>query len=44
MMTRLQLQLRSFHIKNNILDFPGGSVVENLPANAGGRGSVSDLG
>ena len=44
MTTRLQLQLRSFHIKNNILAFPGGSVVKNLPANAGDVGSISGLG
>ena len=44
MTTRLQLQLRSFHIKNNILAFAGGSVVKNLPANAGDVGSVSGLG
>ena len=26
------------------LGFPGGSVVKNLPANAGGTGSISGLG
>ena len=25
-------------------DFPGGEVVKNLPANAGGTGSISGLG
>ena len=30
--------------KIGIRDFPGGSTVKNLPANAGDRGSISDLG
>ena len=25
-------------------DFPGGPVVQNLPTNAGGHGSIPDLG
>ena len=28
----------------NCLDFPGGAVVANLPANAGDTGSSPDLG
>ena len=31
-------------LKNNILGFPGGAVVENLPANAGDTGSRPGLG
>ena len=33
-----------FLIKLNIWDFPGGAVVENLPANAGDTGSSPGLG
>ena len=32
-----------FHYKNSSLGFPGGSGVENLPANAGNTGSIPDL-
>ena len=32
-----------FYIKN-VLGFPGGAVVENLPANAGDTGSSPGLG
>ena len=32
------------HAKINCRGFPGGSVVKNLPANAGDMGSVSDVG
>ena len=32
------------HIKNNNLGFPGGAVVESLPANAGDTGSGPGLG
>ena len=28
----------------NVLDFPGGTVVKNLPANAGDTGSIPGLG
>ena len=36
---------KPFTIKNyNYLDFPGGPVVKNLPANAGDMGSISGLG
>ena len=35
---------KSFTIKNdNYLDFPGGPVVKNLPANAGDMGSIPGL-
>ena len=42
------LALSSLHIKKvlknlNTLDFPGGTVVKNLPANAGDMGSISGL-
>ena len=30
--------------KHYFLGFPGGSVVKNLPANAGDMGSIPDLG
>ena len=30
--------------KGNQRDFPGGTVVKNLPANAGGMGSIPGLG
>ena len=30
--------------KKKVLDFPGGAVVENLPANAGDTGSSPGLG
>ena len=33
-----------FRLKNSILGFPGGAVVENLPANAGDMGSSPGLG
>ena len=32
-----------YHI-NKISDFPGGSMVKNLPANAGDLGSIPGLG
>ena len=35
---------RSFLSKHYILGFPGGAVVENLPANAGDTGSSPGLG
>ena len=31
-------------LKNDVRGFPGGSVVQNLPANAGDTGSIPDLG
>ena len=31
-------------LKNRLVDFPGDSVVKNLPANAGDMGSNPDLG
>ena len=34
----------NFYIKNKIEGFPGGTVVENLPANAGDTGSSPGLG
>ena len=30
--------------KQYLMGFPGGSVVKNLPANAGDMGSIPDLG
>ena len=36
--------LKSASLKKNILGFPGGAVVENLPANAGDTGSSPGLG
>ena len=33
-----------FTFKNHLLGFPGGAVVENLPANAGDTGSRPGLG
>ena len=35
---------RNFVLKKFILGFPGGAVVENLPANAGNAGSSPGLG
>ena len=32
------------HLKERLLGFPGGAVVENLPANAGDTGSSPGLG
>ena len=32
------------HLKNERGDFPGGTVVKNLPANAGDMGSIPGLG
>ena len=32
------------HIKKTVEGFPGGAVVENLPANAGNTGSSPGLG
>ena len=37
------LDLQIFYNKN-VLGFPSGAVVENLPANAGDTGSSPDLG
>ena len=35
----------AFHVlKTHLQGFPGGAVVESLPANAGGTGSSSGLG
>ena len=31
-------------LKKNLVDFPGGTVVKNLPANAGDMGSIPGLG
>ena len=31
-------------LKYHVSDFPGGSVVKNLPAHAGDMGSIPDLG
>ena len=31
-------------LKKDILDFPGGTVVKNLPPNAGDTGSIPGLG
>ena len=32
--------IREMHIKTTIVDFPGGAVVKNLPANVGDMGSI----
>ena len=37
-------RLQSFQFKNSDWGFPGGAVVENLPANAGDTGSSPGLG
>ena len=37
-------EILCFHIFKNIRGFPGGAVVENLPANAGDTGSSPGLG
>ena len=37
-------QLKSFYVKKQNAGFPGGAVVENLPANAGDTGSSPGLG
>jgi len=34
--------LTTLNVKSNQLRFPGGSVVKNLPANAGDTGSTPD--
>ena len=31
---------KSFDFKTKVVDFPGGTVVKNLPANAGVMGSI----
>ena len=36
--------IRETQIKTNVGGFPGGAVVENLPANAGDTGSSPGLG
>ena len=42
---RLGINYRKRSVKNtNTLGFPGGAVVENLPANAGDTGSCPGLG
>ena len=38
------MKLRQVTLKDNDLGFPGGAVVENLPANAGDTGSSPGLG
>ena len=44
-MNELQQYIATWmNIKNIILGFPGGTVVENLPANAGDTGSSPGLG
>ena len=35
---------KTLHLKGRVLGFPGGAVVENLPANAGDTGSSPGLG
>ena len=42
--TNIILYVNYISIKNKIRGFPGGAVVENLPANAGDTGSSPDLG
>ena len=42
--SRSLLVKRCFLFKSLLLGFPGGAVVENLPANAGDRGSSPGLG
>ena len=34
----------SFRLKSSLQDFPGSSMVKNLPANVEGMGLMSDLG
>ena len=38
------LVIREMQIKTTVRGFPGGAVVENLPANAGDTGSSPGLG
>ena len=38
------LIIREMQIKTKMRGFPGGAVVENLPANAGDTGSIPGLG
>ena len=40
----LSSTLSEFQLENTVLGFPGGAVVENLPANAGDTGSSPGLG
>ena len=40
----LKKSFRKIACKNNLRGFPGGAVVENLPANAGDTGSSPSLG
>ena len=37
-------ELLVFREIHSVVDFPGGSVVKNLPANAGDIGSISGVG
>ena len=37
------MHVKSFFLKRTFSDFPGGAVVENLPANAGDSGSSPGL-
>ena len=39
-----QMLIETFFVKAENWGFPGGAVVENLPANAGDTGSSPDLG
>ena len=38
--SKTQKWLRNKNFTTKLLDFPGGSVVKNLPANAGEMGSI----
>ena len=40
----ISLIIRERQIKTTVRGFPGGAVVENLPANTGDTGSSPDLG
>ena len=41
---KLRMEAPYSHVVKNFRGFPGGSVVESLPANAGDTGSSPDLG
>ena len=38
--TKNQTQLSDFHFRSHLVDFPGGPVAKNLPANTGDMGSI----
>ena len=39
--TKNQTQLSDFHFRSHLVDFPGGPVAKNLPANTGDMGSIT---